>query len=315
MPRTRFGVILLPYSVGFPEALAAARRAEDLGFDSVWVPDHLQRGKFPTLECWTTLSALAASTRRIRVGSLATCNQFRNPALLAKMVATISQMSGGRVDVGIGAGYDEAEHAAYGYPFLDFQGRVSQLSEALAVMNSLWKGRPVTFEGKYYKVKDALCLPSPKPKPRMWVAGRNERVIEAAASNNAYGVNILPYSGTLEKRKISSSEELGEIVDRIDSHGNLRKSMYCGDGGTIIGGTPGQFSRRVLTVSRHLGLSEAETNRRLRNLSAVYGTTDECRERISSLASMGFEEFMLIFHGWQRGDFADMNLFAKTFLA
>ncbi len=314
LPRQRFGVILLPYNVKFQTMRAAAKKAEDLGFDSVWVPDHLQRGELPTLECWTTLSALSASTDRIRLGSLATCNQFRNPALLAKMVSTVSQISAGRVDLGIGAGYDEAEHAAYGYPFLDFRGRVSQLSEALAVITSLWSGNAVTLSGRHYKVKDAVCLPAPEQKPRIWVAGRNERVFEAAASNHAYGVNILPYSGTLENRKISSEKELDEISEKISTYRSLKKSMYCGDGGAVVGQTSGDFSKRISAASRHLGLSVAEPERRLQNLSAVYGTVEQVGERLRSLASMGFEECMLIFHGWQNGDFTDMECFAEAFL-
>lgn len=295
--------------------LAAAKKAESLGFDSVWVPDHLQRGGLSTLECWTTLAALAALTKKVRLGSLATCNQFRSPALLAKMVATVSQASDGRADLGIGAGYDEAEHSAYGFPFLDYQERISELSESLAVITSLWKGKRVTMRGEHYSIRDAVCLPTPKGDPRLWVAGRNEKVFLAAAAGHAYGVNILPYSGTSDRRRISSSEEMEKIAEQIDSFGTLKKSVYCGDGGAVIAPTHGEFSKRVMAASQTLGLSVAETEKRLENLSAVYGTVQQASDKIDALTSMGFEELMLVFHGWQSGDFLDMECFAKAFLA
>ncbi len=118
--RQRYGAILLPYSVSFERLIEATQHVEELGFDSVWISDHLQRDTTPTHECWTTISALSAWTSKILIGSLATCNSFRNPALLAKMVATVSQISCGRTDLAIGLGYDRSEHEAYGYAFPKF---------------------------------------------------------------------------------------------------------------------------------------------------------------------------------------------------
>lgn len=315
MPRTRFGAVLLPYSVSFERLLEAARKAEELGFDSVWVSDHLQRGSLPVLECWTTISALAAATTRIRLGSLATCNSFRNPGLLAKMIATASQISKGRVDLGVGVGYDDVEHTAYGYPFPRLQDRVASLSESLKIMTALWSGSKVDFEGKYFRFRGAVCLPAPVGKPRIWVAGRSDAVLEAAGSSGAHGVNILPYSGTRDKRKFSSPEELAEISAKIGSYGGLKKSMYCGDGGVVMATTKEEFSRRVGDAARLAGVSVSEMNARLKNLSALHGTVDECEEKERELASAGFEELMLIFPGWQNGDYANMETFADCFIS
>ncbi len=313
MAGLRFGVVLLPYSVSFERVLAAARRAEELGFSSVWVPDHLQRGSTPILECWTTISALAAACSKIRLGSLATCNSFRNPALLAKMVATVSNVSGGRVDVGIGVGYDDSEHTAYGYSFPDLADRVSALSESLRIMTALWRGAEFDFRGKHFALDHAVSLPRPVGRPRVWVAGRSDPVLEAAASCRVYGVNILPYSGTRDKRRISSTEELAKLAQKIASRG-LRSSLYCGDGGVVIAPTGRGLSDRVAQAARFNRCTRSEMEVRLRNLSAVYGTVDQCETKVKALESSGFEELMLIFPGWQVGDYSGMSEFARAFV-
>jgi len=314
LPRTKFGVVLLPYSVSFERVLSAARKAEKLGFDSVWVSDHLQRGRLPVLECWTTLSALAATTTKVRLGSLATCNSFRNPGLLAKIVASASEISGGRVDLGIGVGYDDIEHDAYGYPFPNLEERVASLSESLRVIRELWRGSKVSFDGARFRFREAVCLPRPTGRPRVWVAGRSDAVLEAAASSGAYGVNLLPYTGTREKRRISSRREIEDLVSKVDSYGALKKSMYCGDGGAVIAQTEEELSRRIGMAARLENCSRSEMLGRLRNLSALFGTVEECEAKERALASAGFEELMLIFPGWERGDYSNMTTFAKSLI-
>lgn len=315
MRRTRFGVVLLPYSVPFERVLDAARKAEELGFDSLWVPDHLQRGQLPIFECWTTLSALAVHTTKVRLGSLATSNSFRNPGLLAKIVATASQISKGRIDLGVGVGYDDVEHDAYGYPFPMLRERVGILSESLKIILALWRGSKVDFDGERFHFKGAVCLPPPIGKPRLWVAGRSEAVIDAAASSGAYGVNILPYSGTRDKRRISTQEEIDNVVVKIDSHKGLKKSMYCGDGGVVIGRTNEELSRRIGNAARLASCPRSEMEGRLQNLSALFGTVEECESKVGALASEGFEELMLIFPGWETGDYSNMVTFARNFVS
>ncbi len=314
MDSPRFGVVFLPYSVPFKRLQDAVQRAEALGFDSVWVPDHLQRGGLTVLECWTTISALAASTSKVRLGSLATCNSFRNPALLAKIVSTVAEVSEGRVDIGIGVGYDESEHAAYGYPFPNLRDRVSALAESLSILDAMWSGSKVDFRGTHFKLDGALSLPAPARKPRVWVAGRSDAILEAAGSGGAYGVNVLPYSGTGGKRKMSSKVELQGLARKIGSYGRLKKSVYCGDGGVVIGNSESEYSRRLSDASKSARIPVPEMVERLRNLSAVFGTVEECRMSIEFLSSLGFEEFMLIFPGWQEGDYSNMETFAGACL-
>ncbi len=314
MVTPRFGAVFLPYSVPFKRVLDATQRAEGLGFDSVWVPDHLQRDGLSVLECWTTIAALAASTSRVGIGSLATCNSFRNPAMLAKLVATVSEISGGRIDLGIGVGYDDSEHAGYGYPFPGLRDRVSALSESLKILSALWSGSKVNFRGAHFRLEGAVCLPVPLKKPRVWVAGRSDAVLEAAGSGGAYGVNILPYSGTGSRREMSSKAELADLARRIGSHRRLKKSIYCGDGGVVIGETESEYSRQLSNASKSARVPRAEMVGRVRNLSAVFGTVEECRRRVELLSSLGFEELMLIFPGWQEGDYSNMETFAEAFL-
>ncbi len=315
--RTRFGVILLPYSVSFSQISNATAHAEKLGFDSVWISDHLQRQNTQTLECWSTISALAATTTKIRIGSLATCNSSRNPSLLARIVSTISNISNGRIDLAIGLGYDKTEHVANGFQFSSFEERIERLSETLQILNFLWNSSEVNFDGKYYKLRGATSNPKPKGIIRLWVAGRSKKVLEIA-SKYAYGANILPYSGTLDKRRMSSFGKIRLILAELDSLSSRRKrfgkSMYCGDGGVVIGKDERDYTKRVKKCARSEGLTAFQFEKKLGNLSTVHGTISECRSSVSAIRSLGFEEMMMIFPGWQSGDYTNMELFAKEFI-
>lgn len=142
-----------------------AQQAEEAGFDSLWLYDHmLYRGDdHPTIgiwECWTFLSALADATRRVELGTLVSCNSFRNPALLAKMAITLDEVTQGRLILGLGAGWNKAEYEAFGWPF---DHRVSRFEEALQIIRPLLKQGRVDFKGKYYQAHDCEIRP---PGPR-----------------------------------------------------------------------------------------------------------------------------------------------------
>lgn len=169
-----------------------ALAAERSGFSSVWVSDHLfldwsKYGGPPTrqasLECWTTLTALAAATTRVRVGSLTLCNDFRSPGLLAKMAASLDLLSGGRLDVGLGAGWYEPEYRAAGIGFDPPATRIRRLGEAAEVLGRLLAGETVTFDGEHCQVQDAVCLPRPRqhPRPPIWIGGKGDLLLRTAA--------------------------------------------------------------------------------------------------------------------------------------
>jgi alkanesulfonate monooxygenase SsuD/methylene tetrahydromethanopterin reductase-like flavin-dependent oxidoreductase (luciferase family) len=163
-------------SIGVPVRwwLDTARLLESAGFAALWCADHfMSRGRKtdPVLECWTTLSASAVLTRRARVGSWVTNVMNRHPAVLARMAATVQELSNGRLEVGIGIGGHPAEHQALGIPFPPAPERVARLEEAVTVLRLLWSGGPVSFEGRYYQLHDAHASPAPRPAPRIIVGG------------------------------------------------------------------------------------------------------------------------------------------------
>lgn len=161
--------------------LKVAREAEKLGFHSVWVPDHLlnpMKGEEgPAIEAWTILTAVAASTKRIKVAHTTLCQSFRYPAVLAKMVATLDEISDGRFIFSIGAGWFRREYEAYGIPWYEHDERVEQAEEQIRLIKSLWTQDKVNFLGKYFQLKDGVLWPKPvqKPHPPVWYGGESER--------------------------------------------------------------------------------------------------------------------------------------------
>jgi F420-dependent oxidoreductase-like protein len=176
----QFGALLRQADNTWTNISEAARIADDLGFRSIHFIDHLLAIPDPTgdiLESWTTMTACAAITRRVRVGANVLCNAFRSPALLAKMTATLDVISGGRVELGIGAGWHEPEFHAYGFDFPSPGTRIDQLDEALAVVKRLWTGERVDFAGRHYRIEGGLCRPRPvqSPHPPVIVGGAGEK--------------------------------------------------------------------------------------------------------------------------------------------
>jgi alkanesulfonate monooxygenase SsuD/methylene tetrahydromethanopterin reductase-like flavin-dependent oxidoreductase (luciferase family) len=161
----------------FPEIRDTAQRCEALGFDSLWLYDHLlyrmKKGVTTGIwEGWSMLSALAACTQKVELGPLVACNSFRHPALLAKMAHTVDAISGGRLILGLGAGWNQPEYEAFGLPF---DHRVDRFEEALQIIRPLLKTGQVDFAGRYYTARDCEIAPrSPRPEgpPLMIGAGR-----------------------------------------------------------------------------------------------------------------------------------------------
>ncbi|HZS86512.1 MAG TPA: LLM class flavin-dependent oxidoreductase [Chloroflexota bacterium] len=169
------------------DIVETAQRAEDLGFDSVWVADHLlfdlarpEDGLVGAWECWSLLAALAAATTRVSLGSLVTCTSFRQPPLLAKMAETIDEISGGRLILGLGAGWNDREYRAFGYPT---DRRVSRFAEALTIIHTLLHDGQVDVTGQYYQVRDCVLRPrGPRPHgPPLMVGSVGPRMMRLAA--------------------------------------------------------------------------------------------------------------------------------------
>ena len=181
MKSMRFGLFLdvASYPLSYERFKELTLEGEALGYDSVWICDHVYNGKQPMLETFTTLAATAAITERIRLGVLVLSNPMRNPALLAKMGAMLDVISGGRLEFGIGAGNNRNnEFEAYGIPLDAPAMRVRKLDEALRLIRRLWTQDNVTFKGRYYQTKEAFCEPRPvqRPHPPITIGGRGEQL-------------------------------------------------------------------------------------------------------------------------------------------
>ncbi len=146
-------------------------------FDSLWFPDHVQYGNANVAEGWSLLTfALARYPDKV-CGHQVLCNSFRNPAHLAKMVATAQILGAGRVVLGIGAGWNEEEYHAYGWPFPPAPVRIAQLAEAIQIIRAMWTQSPATFHGTHYRIQDAYCEPKPDPLPPVMVGGSGEKYL------------------------------------------------------------------------------------------------------------------------------------------
>ncbi len=161
--------------------LGIANAAEAGPFESIWVYDHFHTVPVPTQEAtheaWTLMAALGAATSRVRLGQMCTCMGYRNPAYLAKVAATVDVISGGRVEMGIGAGWYEHEWRAYGYGFPSAGDRIGQLDEGVQIMRQLWTTGTATLDGKHYQVAGAICRPLPLQDGGvpLWIAGGGEK--------------------------------------------------------------------------------------------------------------------------------------------
>lgn len=189
--------------------------ADNIGFDSIYAYDHLIPFSRYDLnknifECLTLLSSLTTITKRIKIGQIVTCNSYRNPSLLAKIISTLDVISNGRAELGIGAGWYGREYEAYGYDFPFPAMRISQLDEALTIIKAMWSNeRSASFEGKYYKIKDAICNPKPiqRPHPIIMVGGSGEKYLLKVVAKHADRYNLFFGTPSEMKRKMSILKE------------------------------------------------------------------------------------------------------------
>jgi probable F420-dependent oxidoreductase len=283
-----------------------ARLAEDSGFDSVWVSDHLfldwgryggpatQQG---SLECWTTLSAIAASTSRVRVGSLALCNDFRHPALVAKMAATVDLLSGGRLDVGLGAGWYEQEYDAAGIDFDRPGRRIERLGEAVEIVQRLLAGEELHFEGRHYQIAGAVCRPGPRqqPRPPVWIGGKGDRLV-ATAARIADGWNM-SWLGSLEayRDRLRVAAEACAEAGRDES--TLRRSVGAY---VLLGRDDADVKARFerLVERTPAGVLQSDTGETAVSWDEFRrdhfaGTVAEVTDRLGPLKELGVEEVIV----------------------
>jgi F420-dependent oxidoreductase-like protein len=266
-----------------------ARAAEALGFDAFFRSDHyLHMGEVSGLpgptDAWTTLAGLARDTSRIRLGTLVSPATFRHPGPLAITVAQVDQMSGGRVELGLGAGWFEAEHTAYGMAFPDVATRYDIFAEQLAVIDGLWQtpaGQRFDFTGEHYQLRDSPALPKPVQQPRVPIilggAGKRRSATLAAAHADEYNGAFRPL------------DETGQIFDRVRAAvaeaGRAAESMtYSVAQVACVGRTDAELRQRAERLGREL--EELRAN-------GLAGSPGEVVDKIGAFAGTGASRMYL----------------------
>jgi len=257
----RFDLVGIPPEQHWATMKGLALAAEAGPWESLWVYDHFHTTPVPseeaTHEAWTLMAAFAAVTDRIRLGQMCTCMAYRNPAYLAKVAATVDHVSGGRLEMGIGAGWYEHEWRAYGYGFPEAPERLRMLDQGVQIMRQAWETGTATLAGEHYDVSGAIVRPLPIQEGGipLWVAGGGEKVTLRIAAQHAKYTN---FNGGAEEFARKSEllrghcERHGTEFDAITRSSNFN---------TIIGTTDAEVKDRIAAVEArlvpHLGASRA----------------------------------------------------------
>jgi alkanesulfonate monooxygenase SsuD/methylene tetrahydromethanopterin reductase-like flavin-dependent oxidoreductase (luciferase family) len=288
-----FGVSLPQAGASFEQVLVAARRYEADGFGSVWVSDHMLMpygggADLPIFEAVTELAVVAAHTRRVGLGTNCTNIMFRNPAVFAKEIATLDHASAGRVVPGLGAGYYTPEFIAFGCPPWRQWQRVQALAEAVELVRRLWSGEQVTFEGTYFRVRNAVCAPVPlQARPPLLVGGASATTIRAAACHADIWSNPPLYEGRLVAnvaRLRSAAADAGRDADEIVVSQRAR---------VAIGSTEAAARSELATMVAKTGPGGAAAVEE----HGIWGTPERVCERIEAYTGQGCSHFVIDFYG------------------
>lgn len=240
-------------------------------FDSLWFPDHVQYGSHQVSEGWSLLAWALARYPGKRCGHAVLCNSFRNPALMAKMAATLQAFSGGRVVLGIGAGWNEEEYLAYGWPFPSTRERIAQLGEAVELIRALWRDSPASYEGVHYRIAKAHCEPRPDPEPPIMVGGSGERFLLRVVARHADWWNYV-YAGPDAYRH--KQAVLAQHCDAVGRDcGAIRQAIHCG----------------VLIAETERELARLRASSQVRPISddTIVGTPEQVTERLRTAIELG----------------------------
>jgi F420-dependent oxidoreductase-like protein len=285
----KFGLFLPQVGIPFAVIKERVQLADRLGFHSAWFVDHMWGRGLPDLdhlEAWTLMSAIAAVTERIGIGTLVLCNSYRSPALLAKMAASLDHVSNGRLLLGLGAGWMEEEYRAYGYPFPSPRIRIEQLDEALCLIKLLLTQPRASFQGKYYAVDDAVNNPKPvqKPHPPILIGGAGEKRLLRVVAEHADIWNCPNNVAHLLPQKL-------EVLKRhCDAIGRDPQTIEVSEQGVMILGrnekdlrSKTQFAKRALGTVFDI------------DKTALCGTPDQLIEAIQNRSRQGVTLFTTLF--------------------
>ena len=257
--------------------IEASAKIEKLNYASVWVYDHFHTvpspTQDPTFECWSLMAALSQVTTNVRIGQMCTCNSYRNPAYLTKVASTIDSMSGGRLEFAIGAGWYDQEYKAYGYDYPSAGVRLKMLEEALQIYIAMTTQDKASFEGDYYKIKDAINQPKPlqKPYPPLWVCGGGEKVtLKLLAKYGDYGNWDVDVEGFVHKSKILRSH----CDEQNRNYSDIKKTLHTN---VIIGNDEKDLDAKINKIVNVTGIpKEMYIDRPLVGVKEkVFDTIDE----------------------------------------
>jgi alkanesulfonate monooxygenase SsuD/methylene tetrahydromethanopterin reductase-like flavin-dependent oxidoreductase (luciferase family) len=244
-------------------------------FDSVWVDDHLwpwarwQADETPYLECMTTIAYFAARYPTLKFGASVLCQSYRNPGLLAKMVANLQLLTGGRFLFGIGAGWMEEEYRAYNFDFPKPAVRIAQLEEVIQIVQKLWTDTPASFEGKHYRIQDAYLMPKPDPIPPLLIGGGGEQLTLRLVAKYADWWNIP--GGTLE----NYAHKLEVLRQHCDAVGrNFDEIVKTWSAEAVAVGATEAEARRIAEASPY-------------NNNAIVGTPEQVAEQLQRFVDLG----------------------------
>jgi F420-dependent oxidoreductase-like protein len=280
--------------------VAQAADTEDGPFESIWVFDHFHTVPVPTQEAtheaWTLMAAFAAATSRVRLGQMCTCIGYRNPAYLAKVAATVDVISGGRAEMGIGAGWYEHEWRAYGYGFPKAGDRIGMLDEGVQIMRQLWTEGTATLDGKHYQVDGAICRPLPLQDGGvpLWIAGGGEKRTLRIAARYADYTN---FDGTPEGFQHKSEILEQHCAEVGTDFGAITRSANYN---VVLGETEKDVQDRLAWMKDHLlrcGVPEKVAEERMRDFATgtLTGTPEQLAERLAQLSKLGMSYAILNF--------------------
>ena len=307
-PLIHFGLQAAPQQITVEELKDIWKEAEALGFDTLWVNDHLLPSVGPpdgaNLDGWTTLAAMATLTARVKIGALVTNNTFRYPAVLAKMATTVDHLSNGRLILGIGAGYLEREHQAYGITLPPIKERSERLEEALQVITKLWTAEsPVSFKGHYYTLVDAPFMPKPlqRPHPPIMIGGIGEKRILPLVARYAQMWNI----GNLAPDQIAAKNKvLEEYCRKIGRNCAEIERSYLTP--LYIKADPAEAQGFLEQVAKLRGLSVEQARKTI-----LLGDPAAIRQQLQAYIDVGVTHFIIALRRPGLYDREGLRLFAK----
>ena len=279
------------------------QEAEKLGYDSIWVVDHLSStAENQRFECWTTMTWIAAQTKKIRIGSLVLCPLYRHPAILAKMASTLDILSGGRLELGLGAcsRINKNEAKPRGIKWYGPRTRIEILEETAMILKGLWTEEKVTFNGKHYQLKDVFCEPKPvqEPYPPILIAGTGEKRTLKAVAKHADKSNFgfLPINEFKDKLEVLEKhcKDVGRDYDSIEKTAEIGVIIHS-DRDRYLDAMRKRFEVNVGVGSFGEWLKDAEKH-------FVTGTPEECVDQIQAYVDYGVDSLMIRF-----GDLPDLD--------